>query len=449
MTDICLNISFDIPNLDDYLKSENIKNVDKNFHAHLIIEEQGEIVLKVYFDDKTYFDNKLANWLHKEKSSKALGKAIIINEIKDRDRILAIHFDKCIERSYILGSNQYEGNNKFIIFKLDQIRIEYKPVKKYNFESEIYFTDSAYSLINENFNSDNFCLNPNIWESINYQKELVDIGKIKFIFDFFNQIGKDNNGYDNLIIRNPRLVIKHDNLSFEEISIYVELIVSLMELYTGHEIKIHFWRHHSEMSTVVKTYDNSEKAVFKKYNLGIDFDGDLYKLITSISLKMLENTSVISEITHKYNLSRTSSGSTRFMLLFSIIEKLKKHFGIKNQKGENFQFTDPKIHEKIDEFFDELLNEIKDETQKTSFLSLKKDKISMLVYLPLKDQFNEGFLEHDLDPVKYNLDFKRVIKMRNEIFHGKFIEPENQELKSINDALYNFVGALILKYLHC
>ena len=137
------------------------------------------------------------------------------------------------------------------------------------------------------------------------------------------------------------------------------------------------------------------------------------------------------------------------MLLFSIIEKLKKHFGIKNQKGENFQFTDPKIHEKIDEFFDELLNEIKDETQKTSFLSLKKDKISMLVYLPLKDQFNEGFLEHDLDPVKYNLDFKRVIKMRNEIFHGKFIEPENQELKSINDALYNFVGALILKYLHC
>jgi hypothetical protein len=448
MTDICLNISFNIPSLDDYSKSEKALKVESSFHTHLIIEDAGAIVLKIFFNNKTNFDYKITDWLTEERSESAFGKSIVINNINERPNIEIISFANSFVKGWNISTNQYEGNNKFIIFKLGQIRIEYKPVKKYNFESEIYFTDSAYSLINENFNSDNFCLNPNIWESINYQKELVDIGKIKFIFDFFNQIGKDNNGYDNLIIRKPRLVIKHDNLSFEEISIYVELIVSLMELYTGNDIKIHFWRHHSELSTVVKTYDYSEKAVFNKFNFGIDFDGDLYTLITSISLKMLENTSVISEITHKYNLARISSGSINLVLLFSIIEKLKKHFGIKNQKGENFQFTDPKIHNKIDEFFDELLEEIEDESQKTSFLSLKKDKISMLVYLPLKDQFNDGFLEHDLDPVKYNLDFKRVIKMRNEIFHGKFIEPENQELKSINDALYNFVGALILKYLH-
>ena len=237
MTDICLNISFNIPSLDNYSQSEKALTVESSFHSHLIIEDAGAIILKIFFNDKTNFDYKITYWLAEQKSESTFGRSIVINRINERPNIDNISVASSWVKGWNISTNQYEGNNKFIIFKLDQIRIEYKPVKKYNFESEIYFTDSAYSLINENFNSDNFCLNPNIWESINYQKELVDIGKIKFIFDFFNQIVKDNNGYDNLIIRNPRLVIKHDNLSFEEISIYVELIVSLMELIPAMKLK--------------------------------------------------------------------------------------------------------------------------------------------------------------------------------------------------------------------
>jgi hypothetical protein len=451
MTKICINIEIDLPELNEVLNGLNsIQPVENNNYADLLLED-NKIELKIFFNQNTYLDERIGIWIGKNwRARNKLTKSIKILKINEPEKVISIDFSVCKDVKISWGSNYVENDTHFFILNLDRIEIEYNPVftdEKIK-QSELFLTPNSVNVINQHITISAFLKTRNVWESKNCITEFVKFGEVEFLLDFYHYTEKDFNGDSTIIKRTPVILIKHENISYENILIYSSVLCSLLSYYSGLNIDYKFLRHHTAKQTKTsKKIYFEENQVNTKLYFG-NYDSDVYNLISGTSNQIIKDHVFLQELMSKLNLSRYITGSTRFLILFSILELLRgKIYGGKKSK-EKFSFNSP---DKIDEFIllklDEIKKEIKSEEEKEIFERIKKSKLDNIKYISQVDQFNVFLKEMDIKIKDYQLSIPNILKLRNRIIHGSHINQDDLQLSETNKNLNTIVEKLIYRFL--
>jgi hypothetical protein len=115
---------------------------------------------------------------------------------------------------------------------------------------------------------------------------------------------------------------------------------------------------------------------------------------------------------------------------------IKEEFKFKYGKSKTNEYIKNKIKE---------IKEIVDDSDVDSFLSKASDKVSFIRKTGLKDQFDNLLKFLDLDPGSYEMDFTNLIKIRNNIYHGKLPEDSiSPYINCMEKLLYDMILKMIL-----
>ena len=448
MNKICLNIEFDFSGFKINHKIKEQLEASNEFHADLILSDE-ELLLKIHIDPKSQFDSQLALWIHKDHPNNNFGRTIKVVKVDTPERVDNVLFTNSKVIWYNLGSSNFENGQRFFPIKFQSVRIDYKssfPKKRKNFKSLIYLENNATTLINEYYTINPFYREKNIWEAKNNQQEFKTIGEIDYLLEFSHITKKDENGFDTIIKRIPRIEIKHQNLNPDKFKFYQELVISLMSLYTGLNILPYQSSHFTKEKTVVETWinsvDSNKHSNFVLFETGLRF----YDLIDSININIIKDTIHLNEVVMMFNLARKTSGSTKFLLLFSIIERLRKYILGGKKIKEKFDFTlkSKEINQLIKSKLSEVINYIVPE-QHVIFNRMLNNKVENIKYLPQSHQFDSLFKLAKLDPGEFSLSFSEILKLRSQIIHGKIVGED--QLKIVNKNFLRFTLHCILYYL--
>jgi hypothetical protein len=195
-----------------------------------------------------------------------------------------------------------------------------------------------------------------------------------------------------------------------------------------------------------------------------DFHNDPLNLISDIDVKTaIERKDFLMRIIDRYNYALKTDGESKFMVLYSILEQVRNEYILsgkieKDKAGitpnlkkvkEEFSF---KIRSKdVDSAIKEILSKIADivsDEQREQFLQELPSKIGSIKLLTMTNQFKSLFEYLNISPEAFGLDFRKLLALRNSIFHGRPVS-DVQYLAEINSYkhLPKFTGVIILNFL--
>lgn len=182
-----------------------------------------------------------------------------------------------------------------------------------------------------------------------------------------------------------------------------------------------------------KIEDNEDFVLMGKYETFYDF-------IKVVKYDKYKTTSeLLNELIPRILTTNNIDDISVFMILYNIIEKIRNHcmsspingsklcikeeFKFKHSKNRTNKFIKDKIKSII---------EIVDESDIDAFKTKASDKVSFIKKTSLLDQFNSLLTYLKLAPETYEIDFKKLIQLRNKIYHGQLptedIAPYNKQM---------------------
>jgi hypothetical protein len=142
----CLDIEF--PDVDFslyYIKGK--KEVDKIHHAHLFTRTD-EIEIRIFYDDSSYFGEKLATWISSidyKKFGTFLKVSLTNNHTNERLQKIDLSESKLSGLSN--GSNYYEDNKKYVVVKIDTVKFYWNPNEENLNTAEFYLDDKGFRVV--------------------------------------------------------------------------------------------------------------------------------------------------------------------------------------------------------------------------------------------------------------------------------------------------------------
>lgn len=139
----CLDIEF--PGVDftsHFIKGES--EIRKVHHAHLYTK-QDEIEFRIFYNDNSYFGNKLDAWSSTIDSKKS-GSFIKLDLTQNytNERLQKIDISEARLCGITNGSNYYEGKEKFVIVKIDTVKFYWTPNEENRNTAEFYLDDKGF-----------------------------------------------------------------------------------------------------------------------------------------------------------------------------------------------------------------------------------------------------------------------------------------------------------------
>lgn len=288
-------------------------------------------------------------------------------------------------------------------------------------------------------------------------EEMFEWGEMGFGLSykyFLNETGKS----DIHIVRLPALTVRAPGWKTdEEIRDYGHLICLMMSLFWNKFIDFYLAR--------IRINPNDEKTK-PEIKERIEFSyteiqpGDLlydtcgsngntfFHFLESVPYpKVLECRELLEDITSRIVKSRYADPTSEFMLLYNVIEKIRNfHIRKAEEKGEPFiveEFSFILSKRKSNLFIQKKLQEIAEivqEKDKELYLEKTLQKVSFIRKTGLKDQFDSLLSYLGLSPADYKTDLISLVYIRNQIYHGNFIETDLEPSirimrKLINDLL--------------
>ncbi|MGV3587510.1 MAG: hypothetical protein ACO1OF_10930 [Adhaeribacter sp.] len=458
---IFFKLRIEIPEVDKF--KPNTKEFSLEYNAELVFETGSNFFIKVYFDNKELLDRKIMDW--DPKYSFSLLSKFKVTEIINPKRLLHIDFGNYYHKGITSSTDFYEFGKQYFTIKPEGIRLVYEA--KEQFDSEIYLNDTAFNLIELNYryqsnfpwNKDKFKLKP-----VNKIKEFIDFNNIKFIpeHNFF----VTNKNSDKLVTveKEPRFRIKHDNISELQIKEHVTTLCDLYSFYTNKKVDWKFARIYAEGKQFVEIRDTINEENKDFHGLFIwDFSQNPLNLIKNVNAgELVNNRKFVSKLIERFNYALKTSDETKFMVLYSLLEELRNHYILTGKLINNVTNKIPnslKIkeeykfiigREKSVNFIKTALEkiiEIIDDSDKDLFKAQIFQKVPGIMHLSMNNQFESYFKSVDVEPKNYDLNFKELISLRNDIFHGKPIK-DLDYLKKVNwyEHLPKLVGELLIKY---
>lgn len=418
----CLNIEFpDIDFSPYYIKIDTeIKQVH---HAHLYTKDD-EIELKIFYEDSTYFGEKLSTWISNI-DSKKFGSFIKVKltENYTNDRLQKIDLSKAKICGVLNGSNYYEGKEKYVIVKINTVKFYWSPNEENKKTAEFYLDDRGFRVVSPFygiFGPKTFFKNDGKFE-ISRMKDSTKFYKLeKSSFrPEFNVYSKDNKKDRTAsITKEPKIQFKYkEEVTEKETIFYGNVVLMLASFYYHLKINYTVRRIYLPETTIIiknieeKNYFDTSGGLW-----GFQIYWNFNKFLQSSWQKeTIKNFNLLSKAVDLFNQSHSVDNSSAFLIRYNIIEICDKQ----KPNKEKFSLTLNKTQRKIkqDEALVKLLETIKEEEHKV-FKKRWKDVQVLLQNKPMKNQLVSFFESQNLDPKTFPISIRELKELRNNIIHG-------------------------------
>lgn len=410
-------------------KNQELKSLGE-IKALLLTNINGNVdMLKLYLDDN--FDEKrkvLIEWVQSKHDYADFANNIQITGIDSKYNI-----DYRSSKIQFIGyddSNLFEDSlGKYVAFGFKSIVLKTNIDKSLEFQSEkkctVLFDKYANHLI---------------YSSLANLQEIT-IGKIKFNLHISGGVR------DELENCFSSLNGQHQDLDLDELLKYIEVICSALSFYQGDQIFYEQVDLYDSKTHTRKYRRAPKKELILKKDLGrINVNDNLFEFLSKLSIGLIDNSKLLLHITELFNLGIKSEGTTQFILYFSVVEKIRKFYYGKDDK-EKFSFTnEDEINGIIENKLKEIATHIVEE-ELDQFMSIIKDKLVNIKYLPQKDQFTPLFQKLKINPEHFNINWKNLVSLRGKIIHGEYFDPDDKKMLDINHKMFLFTGIIIYNFM--
>ncbi len=465
---IFFKLKVNIPSLDTYVKHG--LPCTSIYESELIIQEDSnrEILLKISFEDKEHFGDKILRWNH-ENDFKLLDKFEIIEiqneEFSINGDLIDISFSDHKCKGISNSSAYYDTSGlKFIIINLTGIKLIYKNSSHGN--SSFYLNPEAFDLIELNYRytpnhyKENFKLEPQ-----NSSKDFIPFNNISFKPEhhFYNHTSLNTS--EIIIKKEPRFLIKYNGASELDIKYHVKLLCLLYSFFSNLKISYSISKIYTKNELIVELKDLKHTEIKKEEGIFyFDFSQNPRNLIENVNVShLLENFEFASKIIDRFNFALKTEGESRFMILYNILEQIRNEYILKGKLEQEKAGEKPNLKNVIEEYkfktskseTDKIIKdklkeliEIIDDEHKDLFKEEVSQKLKPIKVFSMINQFKSLFNCINIDPQEFGLEFKKIKTLRDVIFHGNPIEEYKVFLDEINKYKHfpKFVGIVILKY---
>lgn len=444
----CLDIEFpDVDFSSYYIKGKT--EIEKIHHAHLYAKKD-EIELKIFYDDQTYFGEKLTSWASNidwKKFGPFLKVELTKNHTNERLQKVDLSAAKLIGSTNSTG--YYEGKQKYVIVRIDTVKFYWNPVEDEKHTAEFYLDDKGFRVV-EPFYS---FLSPKTWFKndgnfnvgrMNDSKKFYKLGKSTFRPEY-NFVSKDDRkNRIASVTKEPKIQFKYkEGITEEEAIFYGDVVLKLASFYYHLEIDYILRRIHLPENTI--TIKNIEQKNFfdTSGNLwGFEIHWDFNKFLqASWQKETLKNFALISKAITLFNQSHLVDNSSAFLIRYNIIEICDK------QKPDNVKFSfvlnKNNTKAKQDEALEKLLETI-DKKEHEDFKIRWQNVQTLLQNKPMKNQLVSFLENQNLDPKTFPVGIKDLKELRDNITHGSIDKVDVEQLRKANILLYRISGILIL-----
>lgn len=444
----CLDIEFpDVDFSPYYIKSK--KEIDKIHHAHLFARTD-EIEIRIFYDDESYFGEKLSVWSDTI-DYKKFGSFIKVkaNENHANERIQKIDISEAKLCGLSSGSNYYEGNKKYVIVKIDTVKFYWNPNEENKNTAEFYLDDKGFRVVEPfygDFGPKTFFKNDGKFEinRMNDSTKFYKLGKSSFRPEFNVYSKGKKKDRTATIIKEPKIQFKYkDGVTEEEAVFYGDVVLMLASFY--HHIKIDYTLRRIHLPENTITIKNIEQKNFfdTSGNLwGFEINWDFNKFLqASWQKETVKNFALLSKAITLFNQSHLVDNSSAFLIRYNIIEicgKTSAEDGIWNFTLKN---------DDLDKFFSDMRESISNiiETSQQEYFNNKWNSIQNIIKSKsLRKQLEDSLSKNDIDVKTLPIRTSQIVQLRNNITHGSLDKVNPEELRKVNILLYRICGILIL-----
>ncbi|HPL02225.1 MAG TPA: hypothetical protein PLE59_01750 [Bacteroidales bacterium] len=444
----CLDIEFPDVDFNSYY-TRGKTEIEKIHHAHLYANDE-KIELRIFYDDQTYFGEKLITWANNIDPKKfgSFIKAEVTNNDTNK-RLQKVDLSEATFFSSTISTSYYESENKYVIVRIDTVKFYWNPVEDKNNTGEFYLDDKGFRVV-EPFYS---VLLPKKWDKndgnfnirrMKGSKKFYKLNKCTFRPEF-NFVAKDDReNRTATITKEPKIQFKYQNgITEKEAIFYGDVVLMLASFYYHIKIDYILRRIHLPENTI--TIKNIEQKNF--YNIignlrDFEIDWDFNKFLQeSCQTETIKNFTLLSKAIKLFNQSHLVDNSSAFLIRYNIIEICDK------QKRKNIKFKlaldKNQTKEKQDEALKILLETI-NINEHEDFKKRWQSVLANLQYKPMEKQL-VSFLESQVKNTNtFPVSIKDLIKLRNNITHGSIDKVDVELLRKANILLYRISGILIL-----
>jgi len=444
----CLDIEFlNVDFSSYYLKSKTkISNV---YHCHLYTRE-NEIELKIFYDDQTYFGEKLMIWSSKIDKGN-FGSFLKVDVIKNHtnERLQKVDLSEAKLIGSTNSSNYYENEKKYTIVRIDTVKFYWDYNKERINTAEFYMDDKGFRVV-EPFYS---FLSPKSWSKndgkfdigrMNDSSRFFKLGKSTFRPEY-NFITKDERKERvATVTKEPKIQFKLKNGTTEiEAVFYGDVVLMLASFYHHINIEYTFRRIHLPENTITIKNIEQENFIDTKGNLwGFDINWDFKNFLqASWQKETVKNFKLLSKAVTLFNQSHLVDSYSAFLIRYNIIEICDK------QKQGNVKFkyvlNEKAIEKNQNEALGKLLETIAIE-EHDDFKKRWQNVQTLLQNKPMKNQLVSFLESQNLDPKTFPVKIDSLKKLRDNITHGSIDKVNDDQLRKANILLYRISGILIL-----
>ncbi len=444
----CLDIEF--PNVDFrpfYIKSET--EISQIHHAHLYAK-QDEIELRIFYEDSSYFGEKLTDWsstIDLKKFGSFIKVEVTQNHTNERLQKIDLSDSKLYGVSN--SSKYYEGDKKYVVVKIDIVKFYWNPIEERKNTAEFYLDDKGFRVVQPFygiFGPKTFFKNDGKFEisRMNDSNMFYKLGKSSFRpkFDVYSKDNKQDRTAT--IIKEPKIEFKYQKgITEKEAFFYGDIILMLASFY--HHIKIDYTLRRIHLLENTITIKNIEQKNYfdtsgNFWDFGINWNFNKF-LQSSWQKETLKNFDLLSKAITLFNQSHLVDKSSAFLIRYNIIEICDKQ----KQSNEKFTLILNKKQTKIkqDEALLKLLEIIKSDEHE-EFKKRWHNVQTLLQNKPMKNQLVSFLESQNLDPKSFPVKIKDLKELRDNIIHGSIDKVNEEQLRKANILLYRISGILIL-----
>jgi hypothetical protein len=444
----CLDIEFPDVDFSPYhIKSKT--EVSNVHHAHLYTKE-NEIELRIYYDDSSYFGEKLAVWSSKI-NSKKFGSFIKVELTQNHTngRLQKIDMSEAKLCGLSISSDYYKGNDKYVIVNIDTVKFYWNPNEGNINTAEFYLDDKGFRVVKPFygiFGPKSFFVNDGKFEisRMNDSHKFYKLGKSSFRPEFYIYSKDNKKDRTATIIKEPKIQFKYQNeITENEAILYGDVALMLASFY--HHIKIDYKLRRIYLPENTITIKNIEQKNYFDtsgglWGFGIHWDFNKF-LQSSWQKETLKNFTLLSKAITLFNQSHLVDNSSAFLIRYNIIEICDKQKPCKEKF--NLILNKKQRQTKQDEALTNLLETISTD-EHDEFKKRWQNVQTLLQNKPMKNQLVSFLQSQKLDPQSFPVKIKDLNELRNSITHGSIDNVDLEQLKQANILLYRINGILIL-----
>ncbi len=444
----CLDIEF--PDVDFSLYFIKAKTEVKQIHHAHLYTRQDEIELRIFYEDSSYFGEKLSTWLSNI-DSKKFGSFIkvTLTENHTNEQLQKIDLSEAKLSGLSIGSNYYEGSEKYVIVKIDTVKFYWNPNEESKSTAEFYLDDKGFRVVNPFygiFGPKTFFKNDGKFE-ISRMKDstkFYKLGKSSFRPEF-NVYSKDNKKDRTAsIIKEPKIQFKYQSeITEKETIFYGNVVLMLASFY--HHLKIDYTLRRIHLTESTITIRNIEQKNYFDTTgslRGFEIYWNFNKFLQSSWQKeTINNFTLLTKAVTLFNQSHLVDNSSAFLIRYNVIEICDKQ----KQNKEKFTLLLSKKQrkEKQKEALEKLLETIKTDEHE-AFEKRWGNIQPLLQNKPMKNQLVSFLESQNLDPKTFPIEIRELNELRNNITHGSIDKVDLEQLRKANILLYRISGILIL-----